>query len=390
MNIMVFDIEITGHHPEYIEHLVKYITKDTENNHKYIFVVHPDFCEKFPWIVNYAKNSLIKFVPISELELNNLLIHKKNVTPFWNSKRIFNLLIKYAELNNSDSCIIMYFNRFLKPFIYRKTKFKVYGILFAPQVSMSFEKDFVSKIKYLRSWFIRYLYTRNTRINKIYILNDKNGVKELNKQVRKNVFYYLPDPIPEIENEKNFDVRKEYQIEKSKKILLHFGSLRNSKGTIELIKSLNYLSKEVSLNCCLILAGKPFNKIIEDKILKCIQKVESVQVVFINEFLTNSRMKSFFEQSDIIAIPYKNALASSGVIGHSILSGKPVISTKQGLIGEIIRTYWKGELVELVEPKMIADAIKKTILTEYSEVNASEYIYEHSPYNFAKTILADL
>ncbi len=123
MKILVFDFEITGHHPEYIEHLVNYIFQDKNNEKNYDFVVHPDFCIRFPHIVQKVPAPKINFMAITNNELNDLKKYKANEFQDWDSNKIHDLLMKYAKTFNPDICIIMYFNRLCKPLIRSKPKF---------------------------------------------------------------------------------------------------------------------------------------------------------------------------------------------------------------------------------------------------------------------------
>ena len=390
MKILVFDFEITGHHPEYLEHLVNYIKAEKNTGKSYYFVVHPDFCNKFPHIVQKVPAQKINYIAITYSEFNNLKKFKGNVVQDWDSTKIYDLLIKYSIIINPNICILMYFNRLCKLLILNKPNFDIRGILFSPIIYPPFKSNFISILKYTKLRLNRFLYTRNNKIKKIFVLNNKTGVITLNKQIKKEVFFYLPDPIPLIEEEVNFEIRKRFGIEQTKKILLHFGSLRDSKGTVELIQALNLLSDEIASKCCLIIAGTPLNEQMETKINDAVNGVKKVQVVYANEFISNSKMKSFFNQCNIVVMPYKNALASSGVIGHAILAGKPVISTRHGLIGEIIKTNWKGELIDIVKPEKIAEAIEKSFYTVYPDVNTQIFIEEHTPFNFAKILLEDV
>ena len=388
MKILVFDIEITGHHSEYIAHLVDFVFHSKNNYHNYYFIVHPDFSDKFPEIVKKNSNPLINFISITNLQFNDLFITKgEKLQDTINPYKIYNLLTEYVNSIRPNRCILMYFDYFIFPLLFRRPKFEVYGILFSTFFRETGGNDFASKIRYYRKRILTFLYTRNNRIKSIFILNDCKAVEVLNKRVRKNVFCYLPDPIPEIEEEPDYNIRNIYKIEPSKKILLHFGSLRESKGTFDIIQSLNLLSDAASLKCCLIIAGRPKNISMEKKIQENIDSVNKVQIIYINHFLSDKRMKSFFNQCDIILMPYKNSQASSGVIGHAIASEKPVISTQHGLIGEIINNNWKGELLDVIEPNAIASAIEKSISTIYPLVSNISYIDEHAPSNFARVIL---
>jgi hypothetical protein len=69
MRKLLYDIQVTGHHSEYINHLVDYIC-DNPDEHTYIFVLHPEFPLKFKEITaKAAKAENIVWLPISWKEL---------------------------------------------------------------------------------------------------------------------------------------------------------------------------------------------------------------------------------------------------------------------------------------------------------------------------------
>ena len=80
MRKLIFDIEITGHHSEYIGHLSTYLS-EAKTNDTYIFVVHTKFKEKFYEIVNKSKHCKnIDWVFVeryeSEMSYNGNLVQK--------------------------------------------------------------------------------------------------------------------------------------------------------------------------------------------------------------------------------------------------------------------------------------------------------------------------
>jgi hypothetical protein len=93
-----------------------------------------------------------------------------------------------------------------------------------------------------------------------------------------------------------------------------------------------------------------------------------------------------FNQCDAVLIPYKNAEASSGVLGHAIHSGKKVIGPSNGLIGKLIKNNDLGVCIDSINPEKIANALFSKFLDEKSVVN-SAYLEEHKPANFIKTLL---
>src|SRR5690554_3418210 len=70
MRILLFDIYVTGHHSEYIGHLVDYIVEHRDSR-QYIFAVHPLFLQKFPLIhAKSTQNETVKWIEISQDEFS--------------------------------------------------------------------------------------------------------------------------------------------------------------------------------------------------------------------------------------------------------------------------------------------------------------------------------
>ena len=66
MNILIYETEITGHHSEFISHLVNYICKSTTDDF-FTFIVNPRFSFTFPVLAEKIKNHTnIQFIEISQ------------------------------------------------------------------------------------------------------------------------------------------------------------------------------------------------------------------------------------------------------------------------------------------------------------------------------------
>jgi glycosyltransferase involved in cell wall biosynthesis len=198
----------------------------------------------------------------------------------------------------------------------------------------------------------------------------------------------LHDPIPTLSPLSEFDLRIEYNICPEKKIYLHIGALDERKGTLHILDSLQYIPVTKQKKICLILAGKASNGFT----LSLTNKIElvkqcDVQLIWINEFVSNSKMKSLFNQCDYVLIPYKNTEASSGILGHAVASEKIIIGTKGGLLGEIISTNNFGILIENVEPIAIAESMINIENITFNKKNAIKFIREHTLISFTETIL---
>ena len=98
-------------------------------------------------------------------------------------------------------------------------------------------------------------------------------------------------------------------------------------------------------------------------------------------------MKAHFNQCDAVLIPYKNTESSSGIIGHAASSQKPVITINKGLLGDIVKQYKLGWLIEESSPVFIADGIRKCISKKFPKINSEEYLKAHTAIKFATSIV---
>lgn len=384
MNILFFDIDITGHHSEYISHIVDYITT-IENDNNYYFVVHPSFQEKFPAIVNNSlKNNSIKFIKTTNDEINKLDTANRIIR----SKNHFRLMNYYSLKYNVEVTYLLHMNVFQIALGLYKVPYKIKGILFMQFTNMRIRsiKDYYY---YLRRYFPMLLCIRNKNLDSIFLLNDTESVVSLNSKFKKNnVFKFLADPIPFVEGEKDFDIREFYNIKKDKKIFLHFGALSERKGTLDILDAVYFL-RDNQDKVTIILAGKAtdeFAETLTERIFQ-VQNTTGIQLIWDNSFLANERVVALFNQCDVVLIPYKNAEASSGVLGHTISSYKKVIGPSNGLIGKMIDEYALGVTIDNITPEKLANVFYSEDLISNNFTHYLEYIEDHKPVNFVKTLL---
>ncbi|SHN06905.1 Glycosyltransferase involved in cell wall bisynthesis [Cyclobacterium lianum] len=381
MRILLFDIFITGHHSEYINHLVDYIVeKDTTN--EFFFVVHPIFLNEFPYIKEKSvTNKNINWVEVSQKEFDSSC----NGNILKKSLRLYRIMNKYALLYKVEHAILLSLNSFQFSLSIFRSSYGISGILFKQFSRTSKSRN---PIMYYRKYLQTFLVTINKKIKEIFILNDDVTVNYLNLQFRTSIFKVLPDPIPEILPLKGFDMYKQYNIDKGKAVFLHIGSLGERKGTFDILKSVELLPIEVRNKIFVLLVGK-VNSEIENRINKMIEELNISSVCFFeNDFVSNEKMKSLFLQCSSVLVPYKNPESSSGIIGHAAASKKPVISPSLGLLGELVKTYDLGFTIKENSPKCISQAIIGVLDTPFTKTSRQmEFVKSHSPCSFSKIIL---
>jgi glycosyltransferase involved in cell wall biosynthesis len=343
-NILICDFQITGHHSEYISYLIDYLYDNQGYENHYYFLLHPDLSETFPTIAEKAgKCPNLELIYFSREELKKAigrgLAH--------NSITQYKIVDQYAKKLSVHHILFLYFNSLQLALGLYRPKYTVSGILFA-QYSRLTIHSLKDGVKYLRKKLQTWLFTRNKKISRIFILNDAESADSLNKRYKTNIFKMLPDPIPDICPLPDFDIYTYYGINRERSIFLHIGSMDGRKGAFDILDSISYIPENIQEKICLLFVGKG-SEIFENKFtqMSCLyQKNSQVQVIRDNRFVENAMMKSLFEQCDCVLIPYKNPESSSGILGHAAAANKPVIGTEVGLLGELIKTNNLGYVIK--------------------------------------------
>jgi glycosyltransferase involved in cell wall biosynthesis len=387
MNILFFDILISGHHSEYIEHVLMYLKQNNNYKHNYYFVVHQNFSEIYPdlWSTAIDINN-VNFIEVDE----NLLVGLNVNNRLKRSLNNFKVVDFYAKQYNINLCYLLYFNTFQIALGLKRTKYKIKGILFMQFTNMK-RSTLRQSYYYYRRYFPLLLALKNKSLEKIFLLNDENSCKLLNTKFKKEaLFSYLPDPIPVISPKVNFDIYKEYNIENSRKIFLLFGALSERKGVLETLESTLCIPTDIQENITILIAGKTKDQNLIHKINEFISKNENltkVQIIWENGFIENDKMASLFEQTDFVLMPYKNPEASSGILGHAMKAYKPVIGPSKGLVGQLIKDFEMGVVIDEITPVEIANAILKYEEVIIKPELIQPFLNSHSVKDFAKTLV---
>lgn len=371
MKILVYDSEITGHHLEYMHHIYSYAV-NSEN--EFVFVVNKAFIQeksKFDW--PDAPN--VEFVYLTDDEQkatdgSNLL-----KSAFKSSL----ILRKYAKQLGVDRVWLIMLMKLMPflPFLLPKGVL-ISGILYRiylyDKIKFSGMRLFLEQIRYK-------ILSKHKNIGKVFVLNDKESMMQLNKMYKTQNFVYLPDPIPFIDDSKLTSVRDVLSVDASKNIYLHFGALDYRKGTIELLQAIDMLNPEEADERLFVFAGK-VNEAMKDEFYNLLNKNRNRQRIKVfDEFCSYEFLNNLCYSCDAILVPYKNAIHSSGVIGYASYFKKPIIGPAAGMLGKIIVQYSMGVLLDEISP----ESIKKALLQELSK-GSDLYVNEHKVENFCKVI----
>lgn len=369
MNILIFDDNITGHHLEYLHHI--YQIACSSNNH-FFFLINKDF-EKEKEKCKWDKTSNVTFVYLTDSEQKQC--EKGNLLLAAYYKSI--IIRSYTKVLHIDKVFLITFilcMPFLPWLLNRDVG--ISGILYRIYLyeSQNFKKRLINRIRF--SFIVK-----SHNIERVFVLNDNQAVKELNQSYSTDIFNYLPDPIPSIDKTVLHNIRAEYSIPQEHKLFLHFGGMTDRKGTLEILDAISLMTCEELTNKTFVFAGRVY-KSIREVFYEKVRKVSSkVRIIVIDGFCSYELINNLCYSCDCLLMPYKQVCQSSGVLGYAAFFNKPVIGPSEGLIGHIIQNDNLGETISQITPELL----KRAICKEMPCVNIS-YTETHSLYSFINTI----
>lgn len=386
---LIYESGHTGHRSEYVSHLMRFIFSKPELHGKYTFILNQKIKSRLGPL-SEADAYTVKYIHINKIYSNSL-------------KRSFSeweIVTEHISQDTQyDEIIFLDIDPFL--FLLTTRQFKKYnltvkGILFEPYHHFK-EKNgglwFYIRHIWRSYFFQKYSTYSNSKIHRLFILNDEKCISSMNKDI-KNIFRYLPDPIDdEIKNirpELVETIKMKYAIASGKKNLLLFGSIDCRKNLIHIINALLLLPGAVKKDIHFIVAGK-FHAEAKQKYIAHIEKhLGEVSINYQDEFVSDEEREVLFKHCDVVLMPYTNFYSSSGILGHTIKHHKRVIASNTGLVSRIVKENNLGITVDPLNENEIKDAILSILEREAGYNCNSKGLQERfAPSAFSETLLAD-
>ena len=339
-HLMLFDLEVGGHHASHIRHLfhyasrssVRWLGKRDSAFHdapavvgvmRITLVVSPEFLKKHSDVVNLVltTGANVEWVAISEAELTAYHASFGSlVRQAWVEWRLF---CRYAKRLGANQALIMYLDRFQLPLALQlPAPCDLSGIYFRPTFHYdhfpSYQPSRGDRVRAWRQSLLWRLACRHPRLKVLFSL-DPLAVEPL-QRFGKTKIVHLPDPVERYQQETGSPtinkLRDELAIDSFRRIFLLFGALDERKGIYQLLDAIRHLPASELAALCVLLIGqvRVANEAQLQSQIASISNSLPVQLILHNQFVAEEEVPLYFEIADVVLAPYQRHVGMSGIL----------------------------------------------------------------------------
>src|SRR5690554_2655944 len=390
--IAVYDPYLTGHHVEYIYHLIKYWHTQKPKFEMYLFVSQ-GFLENLRELFD---TDLLHSSPEIHIKYIQDLVDRENFSieqSLSNYKIQLSYLNKFIEQHDIDHCVFMYLDNAmqiaLSMRVGRSLKCGISGIVFNPfgGFGAGLMKYYYSTRRVLQN----YIMMSNPIIKGVYIIIDQKTADRLNLMHFTRRFIFVSDPILKIDQ---IPIQTDGEVNSHDRItFLLFGSLNKRKGIFKTLQAVNLLSEEELSKIKIVFAGKlaPVDKVAFLSEYKNLKKRDKGVLELYDEFISYNDVPRLFDSADYILLPYDATQASSGILGHAAFYRKPILGQGGGIFEEHVAKFKLGKTVAEMDETKLCDLIRNIISNHiqipFDVEGSAKYLDFRSSEVFAAKIL---
>ncbi|MEM7533557.1 MAG: glycosyltransferase [Chloroflexota bacterium] len=403
--MILFDLEIHGHHANYISHILQHWPHQQTRLH---VVISPRLLKHHSTLRDIKTVCSVEWHPITTDELAWYTHSKRSLVR--HALVEWQLLCRYAKKLAVDRVFIPYIDRFqLSLALHLPFPCHVSGIYFRPKFhyhtfvnsTASARPTMAERIHNVRTRCLWWSGLRHRQLKTLLTL-DPFAVNPLQKLNSNAHVRHLPDPVdlPSMGNVEHATInRQTLGIDEVRVVLLLFGLLNQRKGIYPLFEALSLLPKRIQNKITVLLVGH-VDEEEQEQALAAIQQAQETsfaQIILHDKFIADEDIPHYFAMSDVVLTLYQRHVGSSGVLLLAAAAGKPVLSSSYGLLGEWVRRHELGKVVDSQNPDEIAQALKQLIGDVYdgagkdieqsiNRAKAAQFVQTHSTEQFVDII----
>ncbi len=396
-HVMLFDLLSGGHHARYIGQLAERWEAEVDAGRLDI-VAPEDLIDKDDRLADIVRaRPGIRFVPIRQ---SLGLVEGGKLSQLRNVLRHGRLLRRYVEQIRPDHCLLMYFDQVQLPLalglrfsfpvglsgIYFRPSFH-YAAVTGAATTLSGRAEGIRK----RTLLLRAL--SNPHLSHLFCLDplvvpfvpgSRYGVRVV----------VLPDGVESrTPTCSPPETRASWGIDSHRSVLLFFGSMAARKGIYEMIEALKLLPDGDQRRLALAVVGAaPGGEAARlEQALSFLRSEGMVQVAVDNRFVPDAEIPGAFAAADLVLLPYRRHVGSSGVLVRAAQAQVPVLSSDYGLLGEQVRRHALGKAVNSSSPATLAEALMDWLhdpgAWPFDAARARRFAAHNTAEGFARTIL---
>jgi len=396
---ILFSPGVGGHYPLHLKSLLRYWNQYGVGE---LFVIlSPLFPERHrsSWEeINGYNLRNVKFYFFSNSEEKWLRVTNLVFRSFYQ----WIIISKYLKQLTASHCFINVMDHLLLPLslgLKVASDVKLSGILFRP--TMHYDKlfenqqlDFGDLIRKWQKKTILHRAMRNNSITTLFLL-DPYAV-DIIQGISQNVkVVHLPEPflLPEVSNEILWE---KLYVDAGRMTFLLFGALSERKGIFSILSAIELLQEKISSKVCVLFVGTLDAKDRDEFYYKLsrVRKISKIQVIYYDRFITDTQVFELFKKVDVVLVTYtRDYVGSSGILIWAAKALKPVIATKYGMVGKLVKERGFGVSVDPENPREIALEIEKSILNggiEKDDKQMLSFSSENTDEAYANTIITSI
>jgi glycosyltransferase involved in cell wall biosynthesis len=297
------------------------------------------------FLFNRAAEKLLSFNEETSKRVSFIDFEGENT--MLNRYRMIRKIQKFTDTGLVDHLLFMDLDQYQIPFYFTRFRSQISGILFRPHHRIETSNDskseiFKTDIRRFKKKLAEKLFIKKSSIRNIFVLNDQEGVLDLNRIHHSSIFKYLPDPVFSYRPDNKFNGTHEKDPEIYRYLI--FGSISERKNITNIIRA--YDRTKFLYKTELLIIG-PCSDEYYKKLCDNINALESMDgiyktIFFKRGFVSNEEMDYYFSVSNVCLIIYKDFFGSSGIMGRASLHKMKIIGPNTGLLNELINTHKIG------------------------------------------------
>jgi glycosyltransferase involved in cell wall biosynthesis len=380
--LLLFELDVRGHHPGYLQHLVQYWCQQ-ELGGQLDIVVSNQFVVQHQQIVELAATAPqgnVRFVAITMAEERDLFDPAALESSFKGRiQRAFQewrLLRKYTKLLKTDHCFVMYLDTLLLrlsllpklPFGLKSLPCAMSAIYFRPILHYGNFPSYVPEgresVWYWRDRICLSRLLRVPNLNTLFCL-DGFAAEHINQVYGTNQAVHLADPVQiyPVSPTAVSELRQRLGVDPQRQVFLLFGALSERKGWQQVLDALTHLPADLCQQISLLFIGPiaaPEKAILQQQIA-ALTAALPIQIITEHQFIPDTAIQPYFHLADVILAPYQRHIGMSAILVRAAAAEKPVIASDFGLMGEVTRRYGLGLAIEASHPAQIAAGMQRCL-----------------------------